>query len=162
MEDQAVQKPKAVKVIGVLLIVASVYSILVSFYAIASTENMDSSLLIFSPRTTVIMNLFGLVYYVALLVACVHFLKLKEWARNWIEISTWIYVIFSSVMSIYILWGKSSYIARALESAGLQLSQTLTTLFFGFVVSIIVFILAIACVILIYLRSKTVRNAMIN
>ena len=162
MEERIQQKPTAVRVIGIFLIVTSAYMILTSPYAIASAWSFDSSLLLFSPTVTFIINTFWLVYYVALLIVSVHFLKAKEWARSTIDVFTWIYLFLSSGISAYMLIGKPNHMEIIFESSGFELTPTMGNILLGLQISILVFSLAIAVAILIYLRSSKVRNAMIH
>jgi len=162
MEEQVLQKPTSVTVIGVFLILASVFTILSTLFGLLIIEDIDSSLLLYSPAVTFALNLFSILYYIALLVVSVQFLKLKEWARRTTEVFTWIYIFWTILFTIYGFNDVQQHMIKTFENFGLQLSSTLATLLVGFQVSILVFTLAIASAILIYLRSKTVRNAMIH
>jgi hypothetical protein len=106
---KVLQKPESLKLISWFLIVLSVFNILRFGPAqlsiiVTSIVQLDPGAEGFFIDLVDILSIAILIaYYILLLVSSIHLLQLNQWALDTVEILTWIYLIYSSILIVLTL-----------------------------------------------------------
>jgi len=160
MEEQTVQKPTAVVLIGWFGILLSLIFLLLFVDEIMFTDELDTRYEPFSPTTTFYLSVYDKIYFILFLISSIYFLKLRMWARNAMEILSWIGIIDGVILLVILLKCRLIYdLMMSTDTPYTVAMEVLLTALFMFVFA---FALAVSIVIIVYLRSNKVRNAMIN
>ncbi len=154
--------PKSVKVIGWLLIIASVYSILSSVFSFLFLDALEPKYQMYSYSMRIFLTIYGLLFVATALVSSIQFLRLRNWARRALEALSWLYIIQQVARAIYMLLIHESYFLEIMLDAGLDPSSILKTVFIGLYVFVIGLGIVLALIILKHLGGDTIKNAMIH
>ena len=160
MEGQAQVKPTAVVLIGWFGILISIISLLLYFDDILFAEDLDTRWEPFSPTITYFLNIYFNLSSVFFLISSIFFLKLRMWARNAMEILSWIGIIDGVILLIIFL--KARLVYDMMMDSDTPYTVAMEVLLTALFLFVFVFALAVSIVIIVYLRTSKVRNAMIQ
>ncbi|HEX2898041.1 MAG TPA: hypothetical protein VHP63_08345 [candidate division Zixibacteria bacterium] len=148
-------KPRSLRVIGVLLIIAALFSIAsgVLAFVMADKTEIGESFKLYPSEYDNLLNIYGFTYSIVLLIASIQFLRLVKWARSLLEVLTWMYIIQQATICVL-------YVNLLLKKKGELVPSEWAVLAAVIMTLIYISGIVIALIILKYLRSDKIRNAM--
>lgn len=160
MEDQAQVKPTSVVLIGWFGILSSLIVVLLLLHDFLFIDELENEYQLFSPSVTFFLDTYSFLTSIVYLISSTFFLKLRMWARNAMEILSWIGII--DVVIFLIIFLKDRLVYDMMMSTDTPYTVAMEVLLTALFMFVFAFALAVSIVIIVYLRSKSVRNAMIH
>lgn len=160
MEEQTVEKPTAVVLIGWFGILTSLILLLLYIDEIMLADDLDSRYDPFSPMVTLFLNVYYNLCSIIILISSIFFLKLRKWARNALELLSWIGIVDGIILLIVLL--RKGFIKGIMMDSDTPYTFAGEVFLTGFFMIVFGILMAISIVIIIFLRTSKVRNAMIN
>ena len=160
MEERTVQKPTAVVLIGWFGIIVSLIFLFLFIDELVFTDDLVTVYHPFSPTITFYFYIYDISYTIIFLISCINFLKLRMWARNAMEILSWIGIFDGVIFSIIML--KNRLVYNMMMQSDISYTVAGEVFLTSLILFVFVLLIAISIVIIYYLRSKSVRNAMIH